>query len=67
MNDRRIFSPTEKQRKELDRLWRSYDRAARAPKSDLMELHKGDARRRIEDTITANLAGFDTPEEHINA
>lgn len=62
-----IFSPTEKQRKDLDRLWRAYDRAARLPKNSTSELHKGDFRRRIEDTITANIAGYDTPEDHASA
>lgn len=65
--DRRIFSPTEAQRKALDRLWRRYDGVARAPLSEITALHKGDFRQRIEDTITANLAGFDTPEEHCDA
>lgn len=67
MTHANLFTPTEAQRRALDRLWRAYDRAARMPRSGLAELHKGDARVRIEETIVANLAGFDTPEEHRNA
>lgn len=67
MTHANLFTPTEAQRRALDRLWRAYDRAARVPKNETSELHKGDFRRRIEETIVANLAGFDTPEEHRNA
>ena len=62
-----IFTPTEAQRRDLDRLWRTYDRTVRRPTSDLTTAHANDFRKRIEETIAANIAGYSTPEEFHDA